>query len=346
MAEVHVPSSDFKVEIPQGGMKAAIAETGAKVRDLLMVPVDQIRTVAGMNVRIHDADYEAHVESLRESIVEHGFWQHMPIPGYAGKEGDQTFIYATGGFSRLEAVKRAILAGTPIEVLPVVLKPAGTSMLDLTFALAGDNTGKPLKPYERAIVVKRAVGYGAEPATIATKMGITEQYVNDLLYLMGLPQSIQQMVIDGRVSAHNAVVTARKNGAEAVKVLQDAAGPAPEPASTANGSTAPSTAGKATPRATKAAGAASTVVTRKLCLTAIDYAIALDSLEWLGRWRKGEQDAVKELASYKAPRKNAAVPKAKAKAKAKAKSPGRSKKVVDPVFDTTAPAPAGDDDPL
>src|SRR5712691_7059613 len=124
------PSADFDIEFTQGGVKAAIAKTGAKQRDLLMVPIGELTIVAGLNVRIHDAEYEAHIEEIKTSIIENGFYQHFPLAGYAGKEGDLTLIYVTGGFTRLEAAKRAIKEGAAIEALPVVLKPSGTSMLD------------------------------------------------------------------------------------------------------------------------------------------------------------------------------------------------------------------------
>lgn len=316
--KIEVPAADFHVELVQGGMKAAITETGAKSRDLLMVPVDQIKIVAGLNVRIHDDDYEEHVEEIKNSIIENGFYQHFPLSGYAGKEGDQTFIYCTGGFTRLEAAKRAIKAGAPIEALPVVLKPPGTSMLDLTLALAMDNTGKPLKPYERAIVVKRMVGYGAEPDAIASKMGISGQYVTDLLYMLGLPNAIQQMIIKDQVSAGHAVVMARKHGAEATKVLQAAI----TPAAGANGATPP--AGRATPGTT---GSGPKSTPKKVYISAIVYALALpDGLDWLKRWHEGEADAVAELtATLAKPARRtkeqvAADKAAKAKAKAAAKT--------------------------
>ncbi len=317
MPKIEIPSADFKVELVQSGMKAAIAETGAKSRDLLMVPVDMIKTIAGFNVRIHDADYEAHIEWIKNSIIQNGFFSHKPLTGYAGKEGEQTFIYCVGGASRLEAAKRAIAAGAPITALPVVLSPAGTSMIDLTLGVAIDNDGQQLKPYERAILIKRAIGYGAEPDAIASKMGISGQYVTDLLYLLGLPNAIQQMVINNQTSAGHAVVMARKHGAEATKVLQAAIGPT----AGANGATPP--AGRATPGTT---GSGPKGTPKKVYISAIVYALALpDGLNWLKRWHEGEADAVAELTATlaKPARRSkeqvAADKAAKAKAKAAAK---------------------------
>ena len=315
MAKIEIPSADFNVELAQGVVKAAIAAAGAKTREILMVPVDQIKIVAGFNVRIHDAEYEDHIESIKNSIIENGFYPHKPLSGYAGKEGDQTFIYCTGGFSRLAAAKLAIEAGAPITALPLVLSPAGTSMLDLTIEMAVDNDGKQLRPYERAILIKRAVGYGGDEAAIAKKMGISGQYVTDLLYLLGLPHTVQQMVIKGQVSAGHAVVVARKHGADATKVLQAATG---EAESGENGAAAPNGTGKATPSRTGGAGG-KTAIPKKVYIAAIVYALALpDGLEFLARWHKGETDAIKELASTMGKK-----PKAKPKAKAKGAKKGK-----------------------
>lgn len=306
MPELEVPSSDLNVELTQGGVKAAMAETGAKSRDLLMVPIDKLTVVAGLNVRIHDGEYEAHIEEVKHSIIENGFYLNHPISGYAGKEGDTNFIYVTGGFTRLLAAKRAAAEGAGIEALPVVLKPPGTSMLDLTFAMAMDQTGSPLKPYERAIVMKRAIGYGADEETIAKKMNVSSQYVKDLLYLMGLPNGLQQQVIHGRAAAGHVVQLARKVGpAEALKAFEASA--VADPLSTA----AP--AGRVTPAQTRVQ-AKGPIIAKKMLFNAIDYAIALpgDGIKWLMLWRKADADAVAELAAYKPPRKNAKKPKAKA----------------------------------
>lgn len=307
--EINLPSGDFNVELVQGGMKAAMAEANAKSRDLLMVPLDQIRIIAGFNVRIHDVEYEAHIEEIKDSIIANGFYQHFPLSGYAGKEGEQTFIYLTGGFTRYEAAKRAVAMGTPIESVPMVLKPPGTSMLDLTFAVAQDNTGEPLRPYERAIIIKRAIGYGATEEDVARRMQISMQYVKDMQYLLGLPNTVQQMVIRGQVSAGHAISVARKHGAEATKVLQDAMEPSEEPAGAANGSASTGTTGRVTPRSTGSG------ISSKVAMGAIGYAIALpDGLEWLARWFKKDKDAVKELKSVMKPKSASATAAAKKKA--------------------------------
>src|SRR5882672_11368327 len=112
---------------------------------MLMVPIDNIHIMSGFNVRIHDDDYELHVEEIKESILQHGFYQNEPLSGFASREGDITFIQLVGGFTRFEAAKRARVEGAPLDALPVVLKPTGTSLIDLTVALNAENTTSPLR---------------------------------------------------------------------------------------------------------------------------------------------------------------------------------------------------------
>jgi ParB-like chromosome segregation protein Spo0J len=359
MPELYVPPTEFSVELIQGGVKAALAQSGAKTRDLLMVPIDQLKVVAGLNVRIHDDEYEEHIEEIKNSIMEHGFYPHKALSGYVGKEGESTFIYVTGGFTRLEAAKRAAAAGAPIEALPVILRAPGTSMADLMIALAVDNTGTPLRPYEKAIVAKRLMSFGMDEETVAKKLSITINYLKELLYLMGLPHGLQAMVTTGKAAAGHVITLARKVGPkEALRALE-ASVPAPatgEGASAESGSEEPA---RVTPRQTAAtARAKNPIVPKKKLFSAIDYAIALPSggIEWLARWRKGEEEAVKELDSYKPPRKNSN-PKKTAKSAAGNGKRGRPKKEAngaadDDVFDTSKRKAKGEgrrpaaDDPL
>jgi hypothetical protein len=335
-----VPATEYKTEFVQGAAEKAKKEAGATETAMLMVPVEKLVVPAGLNVRIHDADYEARIEEVTDSIIANGFYRHMPLPAYVGKEGDQNFYYVTGGFTRLAAVKRAIDKGNPIEKVPVVLHPAGTSMLDLNYRLANDNTGSPLKPYEKGIVAKRALSYGQTEEQIAEKMNVVVQYVKDLLYLHSLPQATQGLVISGRVAAGAAIKLSRELGpAEALKAFETAGDTGTADAGNSSGGT-PAPAARVTPRAARraAGNGASKAPTPKQQLTvaiaAIDYALALpgDNMEVRARWRKGETEAVAEVYAMVKPatKKEAADAKRKEKADAKAKAEAeKAKKKVD-----------------
>lgn len=320
-----IPATKYDTEFVQGVADKAKKEAGAKGDGLLMVPVEKLVVPAGLNVRIHDAEYDARIDEVTDSIIENGFYKHMPLPVYIGKEGDQNFYYVTGGFTRLAAVKRAIEKGTPIESVPVVVHPPGTSMLDLNYRIANDNTGAPLKPYEKGIIVKRAINYGQDEPTIARKLGVNVQYVKDLLYLHSLPQATQALVINGRLAAGAAIKISRELGpAEALKAFETSAGTAPDAGNGSAGTPAP--ASRVTPRTARAAaggGSGQKPPTPKaqlaVALAAIDYALALpgDNMEFLSRWRKGEKDAVAEVyATVKPPTKKEQKAKAKAEREA------------------------------
>lgn len=205
-----------------GAIKAAMREAGASSSDLWMVPLDGIKVLDGFNVRTHNAEYEAHIESLTESILQNGFHKDKPLAGFVAKEDGKDVIYVTDGHSRFKAVQRAIAKGAEITALPVVTKPSGTSLEDLTIGLVVSNSGKPLTPLELAAVCKRLIGYNMDEAVIATRLGYTKQYIQSLLTLVAAPVVIRKMVESGKVSAANAITAIAKHGDKAVDTLKAA----------------------------------------------------------------------------------------------------------------------------
>lgn len=197
-------------------MKAAEA---TEKSGLWQVPVAQIKRLDGYNVRIQTPDYEAHVEALAASIAANGFYANKPLAGYVAKEDGENIIYITDGYSRLSAVELAIERGAEIERLPVILKPQTENLIDLTVALDQDNAGRPLTVFERAIVVKRLISFGAEPAEIATRLNITERYVSDLVVLAGAPAKVRQLLISGKIAPTEAIKQLRKNPEKAGDTL-------------------------------------------------------------------------------------------------------------------------------
>lgn len=221
---LQIPSTDFNVELERGNLKGAMAEAGAtNPHALWNVPYSQLRVIDGFNARVRTPEYEAHLEALTQSIIENGYYQDKPLAGYVAKdENGDNVIFLTEGHTRYEAVGRAIERGTPIETLPVVVKPRGTSMVDLTVALATSNEGRPFTPYEKAVVVKRLVGYGLDVPTIGRRLAMTTKYVNDLLTLVEAPKDVQELVAAGKVSPTLAIQELGKHGAKAAERLKAA----------------------------------------------------------------------------------------------------------------------------
>jgi ParB-like chromosome segregation protein Spo0J len=273
-----IPALEYSHEFEPTSARAAIKAAGAASEQLLMVPLDQLIVDPEFNVRIHNAKLEDHIEAICLSITNNGFYRHKPLPGYAGKNGMGDGIYVVGGFTRLEAAKRARKAGVPIDAIPVVLRNRGTNTGDLLVALDNDNTGKPLLPYERAIVCKRLKAVGWAERRIAEGMGITQSYVNGLLSLLEMPQALQNLVIEEQVSASLAIETVRRVGhAQALALITadiSMAGPL------LDNSAAPRRRNKGTR------------LSSKVCLTAIDLALDRDDIGFLRAWRKGDQTTI------------------------------------------------------
>ena len=61
--------------IVPGSIKGGMAALNAGRRDLWQVEPDKLRVIKGFNVRVDNAEYQAHVRALADSIKEHGFFQ-------------------------------------------------------------------------------------------------------------------------------------------------------------------------------------------------------------------------------------------------------------------------------
>lgn len=211
---------NFETTLVAGSVKAAMKDIGASSRDLWQVQVKDLRVIPNFNVRIRDAGYKEHIRSLADSMKSEGYYQDKPMAGYVAKEGDELVIYITDGHCRFEAAQLAISEGAEIERIPVVAAPQGTSLEDLTVGLVRSNSGKPLEPYELAVVCKRLTRFGWEQPEIATRLGLSGKYVEGLLLLIGSDKDVREMVMKGEVAASTAIEALRKYGSKAYEKLQ------------------------------------------------------------------------------------------------------------------------------
>lgn len=209
-------------EFEQGSVKKAMQ--GVTSSDLWKVPRDRLIVQPGFNVRMPTPEYKAHIRQIADSIKANGYMQDKPIAGYVAVDGKGVdTIIVTDGHSRLAAFDLAVSEGWEGTELPVVTKPRGTSMEDLTIALVTSNNGRPLSPFEIGMVAKRLVGYGMEPKDIAIRLGYTKQYIDGLLDVVAAPKAIRDLVSSGKVSTTLAVETIKKHGKDAGKVLSQGA---------------------------------------------------------------------------------------------------------------------------
>jgi ParB family transcriptional regulator, chromosome partitioning protein len=219
-----LPAADFDVPLEAGKMKAVTSVATEKGTEY-MVPVESLRVIPGFNVRVRETDdYRAHLESLKQSIRENGFYSNKPLAGYIAKDGadGEDVIYITDGHTRLEAVQEInaedVDGTSEIASLPIILKAADSNLADLTIALVQDNNGRQLTPYEMGVVVKRLAGMkDAEgnalysKGDIARKLSVTERYIDDLNVLVDAPAKVRTAVLEGSVSSTLAIQELRKN---------------------------------------------------------------------------------------------------------------------------------------
>lgn len=211
-------STQDQIQFTPGSVKTAMK--GVTSSDLWKVQRERLNIEEGFNVRIHDDDYKAHIRALADSIKTNGYMADKPLAGYVALGDDEhDRIVITDGHSRLAAYDLAVSEGMEPFDLPVVTKPRGTSMEDLTIALVTSNSGRQLSPYEIGLVCKRLVSYGMEPKAIAQRLGFTLVYINGLLDLVAAPKALRDLVTEGKVSATLAVETLKKHGKEAAAVL-------------------------------------------------------------------------------------------------------------------------------
>jgi ParB family chromosome partitioning protein len=221
---VTLPAQDYNTEFEPGSINAAVKSGEYKesrgTATLLMVPPDKIHIADGFNVRtLGTAEYQAGIEALANSIEVEGFYRHKPITGAATKmEDGSQGITVTDGHRRMAAVNLLRETGRPVpELIPVLLEPPGTSMIDRTVALA--KTGKELLPIELATICKRLQGLGLDDKEIAKRLDITPRYLSNMYLLLSAPRKVLGMVAAGKVSATTAIEELRAKGTGATESL-------------------------------------------------------------------------------------------------------------------------------
>ena len=240
MPKMTLPQVNLDLTLAAGKQKAIVAVASGKNQEYI-VPVDQLRVIPGFNVRVHETDdYRQHLEALKQSIRENGFYINKPLAGYIGStDGGEDVIYITDGHTRLEAVQEinaeAVDESEEIAGLPVILKPATSNIADLTIALVQDNSGRPLTPYEMGVVVQRLQGMNDETgnpvftkAEIAKKLSITERYIDDLNLLVDAPAKVRNHVLSGSISSTLAIQELRRDPKKAAERIDLAVSKAKE----------------------------------------------------------------------------------------------------------------------
>lgn len=209
------------ITLVAGSIKGAMRSAGAGKRDMWLVPRSQIRVIPGFNVRIQNAAYHAHIRALADSITSEGFKPEHPLAGYVAREGEDSVIYLNDGHCRLAGVDLAVSEGLEIDVLPVVISTKAHDLEDITVGLVRSNAGKPLESLEKAAVCKRLVGFGWDETRIAKRLGFTENYVRDLLTLIGAPAKLRELVASDQISATAALKAMATHGDKVIVKIEE-----------------------------------------------------------------------------------------------------------------------------
>src|SRR5918996_926798 len=154
------------------------------------VEIDSI-TPGPMQPRTHFD--EASLESLAESIRNHGIVQPLLVR----RRGDGYELIA--GERRWRAAKLAGLARVPV----VVKEVPDDSLLEI--ALIENIQRENLNPIEEAQAYKKLIEtVGLTQEALASRVGRDRSYITNFLRLLRLPDDIQQLVKEGRLSTGHA----------------------------------------------------------------------------------------------------------------------------------------------
>jgi ParB-like chromosome segregation protein Spo0J len=192
--------------------------------DLFNIRLDRITVDPEFNVRFDSPELREHIAMLRDSMIASGYLRTRPLTVRLNRDGDGVAsAVVVDGHCRFAAAKLAVASGAEIMTLPCVAEGKGVSRMDRDLMLLTANSGLPLAPLEQAEVVKRLLSYGWSETQIGAKIGRTRQHIANLLELAGAPPGVKVMVVDGVVSATEAVKTIRREGANATATLEAAA---------------------------------------------------------------------------------------------------------------------------
>jgi ParB family chromosome partitioning protein len=154
--------------------------------------VDPESVVPGpMQPRTHFDD--ASLESLAESIRTHGIVQPLVV---RRRENNYELI---AGERRWRAAKLAGLTRVPVVVKDV----ADESLLEI--ALIENIQREDLNPIEEAQAYKKLIEtVGLTQESLASRVGRDRSYITNYLRLLKLPEDLQQLVKEGRLSTGHA----------------------------------------------------------------------------------------------------------------------------------------------
>lgn len=165
------------------------------------VDISRVHEEEGFNARVDYGD----LQELKNSIIQNG----ILLPLRANKVNGEWFI--VDGHRRYRAAKLAVAEGHDI-LIPLMVQPIGNNAEDRLIEMLVTATGKPLEPFEQAVVYKRLIAHGWSEKQIAERIGKSQSSVKTMLKFNELDKETKDMVADGKVSTSAAVESIAKVG--------------------------------------------------------------------------------------------------------------------------------------
>lgn len=174
--------------------------------DVYKIDPKKLKIKEGWNSRdFNDPANIEHVKTLAASIREVGVKEPLKV------NMEDNVPYVTNGECRYRAVMMLIEQGVEIKSVPVMGEDRFANEADRLFTQFLSNSGKPFGPIENARLFKRLIDMGWAQKDIAGKSGMSAGRVSQLLELNTLPISIQQLIVEGKVSSAFALTVWKKH---------------------------------------------------------------------------------------------------------------------------------------
>lgn len=185
-----------------------------KLGTLLKIRPDDVSVEENFNVRIQGPALEAHIDAIKASIMMGDIPPPIAVRCVDGK------IIVRDGHCRLEAYRRAIRAGTPVEFIDAIEWRG--SDLDAIVYMVKSAGGKPLDPLEVAQAYKRLRSFNWTEAKIAERFSKTDTHVRQMLLLADAEHTVQEMVRAEKIAASTAIKILQRHGTNARRIIDAA----------------------------------------------------------------------------------------------------------------------------
>ena len=201
------------------GIDAALTATAAQAdwRAPVIADRDQVQAVPVQDIAPNISQPrryfpERAMRELRESIQQHGVLVPILVRPYPGPGGARYQLVA--GERRWRSC-----ADLGLETIPAVVRDDIDDRAAIELALVENLQRRNIGPMEEARALAALLGLGYSQEELARRLGKSPAHVSERLRLTTLPEPIQELVLDGRLSSSAARNVARIPDAERQRVV-------------------------------------------------------------------------------------------------------------------------------